>query len=66
MAVRICTRPKNSCKSCEYYKFDNDRNDYVCFMPPESTFEDYKQAIANNDLDAAKQIYNKIFKKSTD
>jgi hypothetical protein len=35
-------------------------------MPPESTFEDYKQAIANNDLDAAKQIYNKIFKKSTD
>ena len=67
MAAYICQKAKGSCKTCSHYRFDKERNDYSCFAKQDNlknpTLENYKKAIEDGNLELAKQMYDKIFKK---
>ena len=65
MAI-ICNKPKGTCVVCEHYKFDSDRNNNACFATNDinnATFDDYKKAIAIDEIELAQRIYSQVFRK---
>lgn len=62
--ANICYKPKNTCKICRHYKYNDDKNAMSCFAKTESDlmpdFYDYKAAIAIDDKTLATDIYNTI------
>lgn len=66
MAAKICNIPKGYCKICPNYKKSFERNDMACFAKTQvinPTLSDYTNAIKNNEIEIAQEMYPMIFKK---
>ena len=65
--AKICSKPSGSCQICQFYKFDNERNDKACFAKDEfqmmPSLADYKMAISTGNIQLAQKIYAIIFQK---
>ena len=67
MAAYICSKPSGSCNTCGHFRFDEGREAYSCFAQKdvlkEPSFEDYKKAIKDGNIELAQEMYKKIFKE---
>lgn len=48
--AHICFKPKGSCQSCKDYRFDENREDYACFMDDEKMVQQYQEHLLWNIL----------------
>ena len=39
MPTLMCTKPKGSCKTCQFYRLDEDNGRYACFEAEERTYD---------------------------
>lgn len=56
MAAYICYKPKGSCKTCEHFRFDEDRGDMACFALVDEKKARLKDSSENKCLLEIKEI----------